>query len=209
MDGFTHEGRAIDYTTCFRDPSDAASVNRIVIHDRQDWDGNDGAVSAFHLFQRPEIDFPNYQRQTMPEGTRGRHVRLIKVDTIFSKQYHNFESVHVDMSEIVDVDSGFHSNDCYSRPQQLVLYSDGISKVESHGYGTIIGRLKDAECRVGILGFRHTPRLGMGWAGLMSGNDVCLAASGIESQVEHNYDMSLRGHTNGHLLFVNIVLELV
>jgi len=207
MDGFNHEFGVPHFTTCFRDPDDASSEQkRVEIGDLDEWTTEKGNLN---LFQRPEIDFPNYQSQVLPEGVRGRHVRLVKVDTVFSKMYHNFETVHVDMSRIVDVDAGFHSTDCRTRPQELVLYSDGVAKVESHGYGTIIGPVRDSECEVGIVGFRHVPRLGMAWAGLTTGNDVCLAASGIENMVGQAYNNSLKGHTNGHLLFVSLVLELV
>lgn len=207
MDGFNHEMNATDWTTSFRNPRDAGiDADSVTIETLDKWKNES---KEYALVQTPETDFPNYQQQLLPDGVRGRHVRLVKVDTVFSKAYHNFESVHLDMSRIVDVDAGFHSTDCRTRPQELVLYSDGVAKVESHGYGTIIGPVRDGECELGVVGFRHVPKLGMAWAGITTGNDVYLAASGIENTVGQDYNNSLKGHTNGHLLFVSLVLELV
>jgi hypothetical protein len=153
-----------------------------------------------------EIDYPNYQAQTIPPGARGRNVRLIKVDTVFSKEHHNFEYVKIDLGEVIRFDRGYHYG-AGSLPQILVLHSDGRSKVESHAFGTIIGPVRDSEIRLGITETKHTPRLGMAWAGMNTGNDVSLAAHGIEGTCVHP-DSSVFGHTNGHLLYVTLVLEL-
>jgi hypothetical protein len=156
-----------------------------------------------------EISYPNFQEQSIPEGVRGRHVRLIKVDTVFSKEHHNFETVHVDLSRIVNFDYGYHNGEGgETKPHELILYSDGKSKVESHAFGTVIGPMRDAEILLGVSRTAHSPRLGMAWAGMNAGNDVNLSAHGIEGMAFHQ-DSAIIGHTNGHLLYVSLVLEMV
>ena len=156
-----------------------------------------------------ETPFPSYQLQTIPEGARGSMVRLIKVDVQYTKAFHNFESITLDFSRIVDDERSLYSSGQARSSTSIKLYSDGISKIEVHGFGTTIGVLRDSRLELGIMEFKYVPRLGMAWAGMQSGNDVCLSASGIEAAVKQEYNHSIHGHTNGHLLSVSVVLEFV
>tara|TARA_Y100001963_G_scaffold138993_1_gene204395 strand:+ start:860 stop:1747 length:888 start_codon:yes stop_codon:yes gene_type:complete len=167
-----------------------------------------GLKNQSYTFAKETL-FPSHQLQTIPDGARGSLVRLIKIDVQFTKAWHNFESITLDFSRVVEGEQGLYSSNQTRTPSSITVYSDGHSKVESHGFGTVIGVVRDSRLELGITEFKYQPRLGMSWAGISTGNDVALSASGIESVLSHDFNHSIRGHTNGHLLSVSAVLELV